>query len=85
MQIKFKHMQKHPSIRLSSTKGSCSFSKQVLSQPIQLSPYAFSRHLKRSALHCSYKGLGFKVYALPCGCFVWVHYSGYRQLSALPF
>lgn len=78
-------MQKHPTIRPGSSKGSCTFSQQVLLMPLPLSPYAFSRYLTRSALHNIYKGLGFKVYKLPCGCYVWVHYSGYRKLSALPF
>jgi hypothetical protein len=54
-------------------------------QPVQLTPYAFQRHLRRSARVSSPGAVGFQVFRLPCGCFVWVHYSGLRQLSALPF
>jgi hypothetical protein len=79
-------MQKHPS--LSSLKsltqfGVCPFFGQVLVQPVPVSLYAFSRYLRRSSLVT--KPSGYKVYGLPCGCYLWVHYSGVRQLSALPF
>jgi hypothetical protein len=55
----------------------------VLQQPVPVSPYAFSRYLRKSSLIASRPG--YKVYGLPCGCYLWVHYSGLRQLSALPF
>ncbi|HEX8515627.1 MAG TPA: hypothetical protein VF868_05460 [Bacteroidia bacterium] len=78
-------MQKHPIITASTSAASahCPFTVQVLMKPLQLSPYAFQRHLRSHTLRVSSASL--KVYALPCGCFVWVYASGKRQLSALPF
>ncbi len=73
-------MQKH----LSSQSGSCPAAPSGF-QPIQLSFYAFQRHLRRSARVFSPGAVGFQVFRLPCGCFVWVHYSGVRSLSLLPF
>ena len=83
MRIKFNVMLKHPKIKSVQPTGKCSFSNQLITNAQQLSPYAFQRHLRRSAI--SHKTKSLKAYNLPCGCFVLVHSSGTRQLSALPF
>ena len=77
-------MQNHPRISAGSQLGSCHFSKQALSKHLQLSPYAFQRYIRRSAL-AHPPVFGIKVYQLPCGCYVWCYPSDIRQLSALPF
>jgi hypothetical protein len=51
---------------------------------LPVSPYAFNRYLRKSAFTHS-PAPSVKAYQLPCGCFVWVHSSGVRQLSALSF
>jgi hypothetical protein len=76
-------MQKHPKIKAGNPSAHCPFTIHVLMKPMQLSPYAFNRHLHKQSLHKSNSII--KVYALPCGCFVWVYVSGLRLLSALPF
>jgi hypothetical protein len=73
-------MQKH---RFSQS-GICPAAPQGF-LPVQLSPYAFQRQLRRSARVSSPGVVGFQVFGLPCGCYVWVHYSGLRSLSLLPF
>lgn len=77
-------MQKHPRIKSGTNSLNCPFSNQVLLQHMQLSPYAFNRHLRKSSFRHS-PTPSIKVYQLPCSCFVWVYASGIRQLSALPF
>jgi len=76
-------MQKHPKMSLVASAPVCTFTNQILMQPIQLSPYAFNRYLRKSALITSTPT--HKTYSLPCGCIVWVYASGIRKLSALPF
>ncbi|MGZ3767821.1 MAG: hypothetical protein ACXVA2_24370 [Mucilaginibacter sp.] len=77
-------MQKHPNITAGKPQvGHCPFTTQVIMQPVQVSQYAFQRHICKQAL-CKPIG-NYKVYKLPCGCYVWVHSSGIRQLSAFPF
>ena len=77
-------MQKHPRITSGNQQNICSFTNQVLMQPLRLSQYAFSRYLRKAALINSALP-GIKVYGLPCGCCVWAYKSGARELSALPF
>lgn len=77
-------MQKHPQIKSGTQPGNCLFSNQVLLQHLQLSPYAFNRYLRKSTFR-HFQTPSIKVYQLPCSCYVWVHSSGVRQLSALPF
>ncbi len=76
-------MQKHPKIKAGKPSAHCPFTIQVLMKPMQLSPYALNRYLGKQALYYSTPSI--KAYALPCGCFVLVHASGRRELSALPF
>ena len=76
-------MQKHPKMSLVAAAPVCTFTIHILQQPVQVSPYAFQRYLRKSALMHSTPTL--RSYALPCGCYVLVHYSGLRQLSTLPF
>jgi len=76
-------MKKHPTIPSVIASPICPFTIEVLMQPMQLSPYAFQRYL-RKRVRCKLSP-SLKVYGLPCGCFVWVHASGLRQLSAHPF
>ncbi|MBN8694575.1 MAG: hypothetical protein J0L69_15380 [Bacteroidetes bacterium] len=61
----------------------CTFTNQIFPQPLQISPYAFNRYLRKQTL--VHKTSSIKSYALPCGCYVLVHSSGVRQLSTLPF
>jgi hypothetical protein len=82
--IKFIDMHKHPIIRSSQQPCACSFSSFVLLEPLPVSRFAFARHLRRSAL-VRRPSLGVRVFALPCGCFVWCLPCGARLLSALPF
>lgn len=77
-------MHNHPRISSGSQLGSCLFSQQVLHQPLQLSPFAFQRYIRRASF-AHQPSLGVRVYMLPCGCFVWCFGSRIRQLSALPF
>lgn len=77
-------MKKHPKISSIKPSANCTFMLQVLMKPLQLSPYAFNRHLSKSNF-CHSPSPGIKVYKLNCGCFVWVYSSGKRQLSAFPF
>ncbi|MGQ0826959.1 MAG: hypothetical protein ACT4ON_01060 [Bacteroidota bacterium] len=67
-----------------SSIAHCPFTIQVLMKPMLLSPYAFNKYLRKHAFYHS-PSPSIKVYKLPCGCFVWVHSSGVRQLSAFPF
>jgi hypothetical protein len=76
-------MQKHPKMSLVASAPVCPFTINILRQPMQLSPYAFNRYLRKRALISSTPS--HKTYGLPCGCIVWVHSSGVRELSALPF
>jgi hypothetical protein len=71
-------MQKHPQ------NGQCSFTPQLLLQNLAVSKFAFSRYLGRASFINKPKP-GIRCYQLPCGCYVWQHSSGVRELSALPF
>lgn len=53
-------------------------------QLVQLPCRAFQRVL-RSAPVFYVPSPAFQVFRLPCGCFLWVHYSGVRFVSGLPF
>lgn len=77
-------MQKHPQIKSVKQSVNCPFSNQIPLQHLQLSPYAFNRYLRKSTFR-HFQTPSIKVYQLPCSCFVWVHSSGVRQLSTLPF
>jgi hypothetical protein len=78
-------MQKHPSFKKNANySGICSFTPQLMPSNLPVSPYAFNRYLRKAAFTHS-PAPSVKAYQLPCGCFVWVHSSGVRQLSALPF
>ena len=77
-------MQKHPRISSGSHPGICPFTPQVLHQFLQLSPHAYSRYVRKSAIIAQHH-TGVKVYRLPCGCCLWRYPSGVRELSALPF
>jgi len=76
-------MQKHPKMSLVASAPVCTFTNQILTKPLQLTPYAFNRYLHKRAL--VHKTPSLKAYALPCGCYVLVLSSGIRQLSVLPF
>jgi hypothetical protein len=77
-------MQKQLRIISRKRLAVCPFSKSLSPAPATLSPLAFSKHLGRLAVH--YRPLpGVKVFALPCGNFLWRYPSGRRQLSTLPF
>ncbi|MBK9283056.1 MAG: hypothetical protein IPM51_01910 [Sphingobacteriaceae bacterium] len=76
-------MQKHPKMSLVASAPVCTFTSAIQLQPMQLSPYAFNRYLRKRAL--VHSSTAIKSYALPCGCYVLVHSSGVRQLSTLPF
>ena len=77
-------MQKHPRIKQGNQTGSCSFSAQIIGKNLQVSPFAFQRHIRKATFTHS-PGKGIRAYQLPCGCFVWLYASGARELSALPF
>ncbi len=78
-------MLKHPRFKKNvNHSGVCSFTPQLLPNNLQVSAYAFQRYLRKSSFTHS-PTPSIKAYQLPCGCFVWVHSSGVRQLSALPF
>ena len=77
-------MQKHPRITKGNHSGTCPFTPQLMPNNMQVSRYAFSRYIGRASFTHT-PGKGIRAYQLPCGCFVWVHKSGARELSALPF
>jgi hypothetical protein len=60
--------------------GTCALSPQQ-----QLVANAVFEHLLLSALGHQYPVQSFQVYRLYNGCFLWVHYSGLRFISPLPF
>jgi hypothetical protein len=75
-------MQKHPKMSQALIGPLCPFYGIVVTQPVQVSPYAFQRYLSKRALTSSTRTV--KSYSLPCGCYLLVHYSGLRQLAAEP-
>lgn len=77
-------MQKHPRIKQGNHTGICPFTPQLMPHNLQVSPFAFSRYIRKSNFTHS-PGQGVRAYKLPCGCFVWAYSSGVRELSALPF
>lgn len=75
-------MHKHPlqySLRLSASQPFAGGAALIL-----LSPRAFQRFLRGAVVYHQPSPL-FQVFALPCGCFLWVHYTGLRFVSGLPF
>ncbi len=77
-------MQKHPRITKGNQTGVCPFTPQLLPNNLQVSRYAFSRHIGKASFS-NKPAKGVRAYQLPCGCYVWVYKSGVRELSALPF
>jgi hypothetical protein len=47
-------------------------------------PYAFQRCIRRHYLLWS-PDIGVRVYPLPCGCCLWVHSTGHRYVTSLPY
>ncbi|MCA0366389.1 MAG: hypothetical protein LCH67_20305 [Bacteroidetes bacterium] len=60
------------------------FSSSSASEFLQLSPYAYQRFVSR-AFFVQSPRRGIRVYSLPGGSYLWVHSTGQRFLSALPF
>lgn len=77
-------MQKHPRIKSSNQSGICSFTPQIMQSNLPLSSHAFSRYIGKASFKHK-PGPSIRAYQLPCGCYVWVHRSGARELSSLPF
>jgi hypothetical protein len=77
-------MQKHPRISAGSQSGNCPFTSVAISQFIPVSRFGFQRYVRKASFAWR-PSTSVKVFNLPCGCCLWVHASGQRFLSALPF
>jgi len=77
-------MQKQLRIITSRRLAVCPFSLSFGPVP-PLPAWVFGKHLGRRAFFNWCPSPGIKVYNLPCGCCLWVHSTGQRFLSALPF
>ncbi|MBL0083639.1 MAG: hypothetical protein IPP37_14980 [Saprospiraceae bacterium] len=64
--------------------ATCPTSGIAVTEFAPVSRYAYQRYVRRSHFHFSPQR-GIRVYWLPCGCYMWVHSSGERYLSPLPF
>ncbi len=51
---------------------------------IRVRPYTGQRYVRRRLLLWSPQP-GIRVYPLPCSCCLWVHASGSRYVTSLPF
>ncbi|WP_255035250.1 hypothetical protein [Lacihabitans soyangensis] len=77
-------MSQRPSVSVSCSLASCPCSSVPASEFVQLTPYAYQRFVRRVHF-ASAPRAGVRVYHVPCGCYLWVHATGQRFLSALPF
>jgi hypothetical protein len=84
MHINYFIMQNHPRISAGSQLGICPFTSVALSHFVPVSRFGYQRYVRRAFFNWS-PSPGIRVYNLPCGCCLWVHSTGQRFLSALPF
>jgi hypothetical protein len=77
-------MKKHPQIKVNAIEGSCNYSNQLLLKNIKVSNYAFNKYINKANYIYSPTSL-IKAFKLPCGCYLWKHINGNKELSLLPF